>query len=80
MDVIRGTDVEVADLWRTGHFLHESGHHGDTWLKLDRLFVDGAVSSVSRPSSRTGFGDTPSMSSADRSSGAPVSASGSRTA
>ena len=40
MNVITGTDVEVANLRRTGHFLYESGHHGDTWLKLDRLFVD----------------------------------------
>lgn len=25
---------------QTGHFRYESGHHGDTWLALDRLFVD----------------------------------------
>lgn len=24
--------------WRTGHFLLESGHHGDLWLDLDGLF------------------------------------------
>lgn len=24
---------------RRGHFLLESGHHGDLWLALDRLFV-----------------------------------------
>lgn len=30
----------VVDLRRTGHFAYESGHHGDTWLDLDRLFVD----------------------------------------
>jgi orotate phosphoribosyltransferase len=24
---------------RRGHFLFESGHHGDLWLELDRLFV-----------------------------------------
>jgi orotate phosphoribosyltransferase len=24
---------------RRGHFLLESGHHGDLWLELDRLFV-----------------------------------------
>jgi orotate phosphoribosyltransferase len=23
-----------------GHFLYESGHHGDLWLELDELFVD----------------------------------------
>jgi len=23
-----------------GHFLYESGHHGDLWLDLDALFVD----------------------------------------
>jgi orotate phosphoribosyltransferase len=23
-----------------GHFLYESGHHGDLWLNLDALFVD----------------------------------------
>lgn len=40
MEVIPGTEVEIADLRRTGHFLYESGHHGDTWLDLDRLFVD----------------------------------------
>ena len=40
MDIITGTDVAVADLRRTGYFLYESGHHGDAWLELDRLFVD----------------------------------------
>lgn len=25
-----------------GHFLYESGHHGDLWLDLNRLFVDVA--------------------------------------
>ena len=32
---------EVLDLLdaRRGHFLLESGHHGDLWLELDRLFV-----------------------------------------
>jgi orotate phosphoribosyltransferase len=29
-----GTTVE------RGHFRYESGHHGDLWLDLDRLFVD----------------------------------------
>src|SRR6187551_1548179 len=24
---------------QTGHFVYESGHHGDLWLDLDRLFV-----------------------------------------
>ena len=30
--------VELLDAKR-GHFLLESGHHGDLWLALDRLFV-----------------------------------------
>ena len=32
---------EILDLLdaRRGHFLLESGHHGDLWLALDRLFV-----------------------------------------
>jgi orotate phosphoribosyltransferase len=32
---------EILDLLdaRRGHFLLESGHHGDLWLELDRLFV-----------------------------------------
>lgn len=25
---------------RRGHFVYESGHHGDLWLELDSLFVD----------------------------------------
>ncbi|WP_342236937.1 phosphoribosyltransferase family protein [Inquilinus sp. OTU3971] len=25
-----------------GHFLYESGHHGDLWLDLDSLFLDAA--------------------------------------
>ena len=33
--------LEILDLLdaRRGHFLLESGHHGDLWLELDRLFV-----------------------------------------
>ncbi len=27
----------IDDIARTGHFVFESGHHGDTWLDLDRL-------------------------------------------
>jgi orotate phosphoribosyltransferase len=30
--------VELLEA-RRGHFLLESGHHGDLWLELDRLFV-----------------------------------------
>jgi orotate phosphoribosyltransferase len=30
--------LELLDA-RRGHFLLESGHHGDLWLELDRLFV-----------------------------------------
>lgn len=40
LDVNAGTDIEVANLRRTGHYLYESGHHGDTWLDLNVLFVD----------------------------------------
>jgi orotate phosphoribosyltransferase len=29
--------VELLEV-RRGHFLLESGHHGDLWLELDRLF------------------------------------------
>lgn len=28
---------ETQGLVRTGHFVYESGHHGDTWLELDAL-------------------------------------------
>jgi orotate phosphoribosyltransferase len=28
---------------RTGHFLLESGHHGDLWLELDGLFWSNAI-------------------------------------
>lgn len=28
---------------RHGHFVLESGHHGDLWLELDRLFVEPRV-------------------------------------
>jgi orotate phosphoribosyltransferase len=30
--------LELLDA-RKGHFLYESGHHGDLWLELDRLFA-----------------------------------------
>jgi orotate phosphoribosyltransferase len=30
--------IDLLDA-RRGHFLLESGHHGDLWLELDRLFV-----------------------------------------
>jgi orotate phosphoribosyltransferase len=38
---VRTVEQEVVGLWagRTGHFLMESGHHGDTWLELDGLFI-----------------------------------------
>ena len=42
MDIVPGTGVTLRDLQREGHFRYESGHHGDTWLELDRLFVDQA--------------------------------------
>jgi orotate phosphoribosyltransferase len=40
-DEARGLEDEVLGLLeaRRGHFLLESGHHGDLWLELDRLFV-----------------------------------------
>ena len=31
--------AEAARVSR-GHFVYESGHHGDLWLNLDALFVD----------------------------------------
>jgi orotate phosphoribosyltransferase len=36
---------DVVDLLRArrGHFLLESGHHGDLWLELDALFVRPAL-------------------------------------
>jgi orotate phosphoribosyltransferase len=36
----RAVEDEVLELLeaRRGHFLLESGHHGDLWLELDRLF------------------------------------------
>jgi orotate phosphoribosyltransferase len=39
-DEARGLEDEVLGLLeaRRGHFLLESGHHGDLWLELDRLF------------------------------------------
>jgi orotate phosphoribosyltransferase len=36
---VRADDLlELLEV-RRGHFLLESGHHGDLWLELDRLFV-----------------------------------------
>ncbi|SDC14018.1 orotate phosphoribosyltransferase [Actinokineospora iranica] len=32
----------MRPLLRHGHFAFESGHHGDTWLDLDRLITDPA--------------------------------------
>ncbi|WP_436497653.1 phosphoribosyltransferase family protein [Actinokineospora sp. HUAS TT18] len=32
----------MTDLARHGHFVFESGHHGDTWLDLDALITDPA--------------------------------------
>jgi orotate phosphoribosyltransferase len=35
------TDTDrAANLLRRGHFVFESGHHGDTWLDLDLLISD----------------------------------------
>ena len=36
-----GLEDEILELLeaRRGHFLLESGHHGDLWLDLDRLFL-----------------------------------------
>jgi orotate phosphoribosyltransferase len=43
----RGKDKEIVEASvldrlgaRRGHFRYESGHHGELWLDLDRLFVD----------------------------------------
>jgi orotate phosphoribosyltransferase len=33
-------DILDAVGWSRGHFVYESGHHGDLWLNLDALFVD----------------------------------------
>jgi orotate phosphoribosyltransferase len=35
---LEGEILELLEA-RRGHFLLESGHHGDLWLELDRLFV-----------------------------------------
>lgn len=40
MDRADPTTVPLDTLRATGHYVYESGHHGDTWLDLDRLFVD----------------------------------------
>src|SRR5688500_391042 len=48
-------DDDVIDLLpaREGHFLLESGHHGDRWLDLETLCVDvAAVRDVARRLSR----------------------------
>ncbi len=34
------SDIVDAIAVSRGHFLYESGHHGDLWLDLDELFVD----------------------------------------
>lgn len=50
-----GDDDDVLDLLpaREGHFLLESGHHGDRWLDLETLCVDvAAVRDVARRLSR----------------------------
>jgi len=31
---------EARRFVRRGHFVHEAGHHGDTWLSLELLFAD----------------------------------------
>lgn len=33
----------IDALWRQGHFLLESGHHGDRWFDLDTLFLHPQV-------------------------------------
>lgn len=33
-------EIERVVAARRGHFVYESGHHGDLWLDLDPLFVD----------------------------------------
>ena len=40
MDSADRPRVAVDELRKTGHFIYESGHHGETWLELDGLFVD----------------------------------------
>lgn len=35
--MMRGVTIPLADIVLTGHFVFESGYHGDTWLELDRL-------------------------------------------
>ena len=34
------SDIERAVDTSRGHFLYESGHHGDLWLDLDALLID----------------------------------------
>lgn len=35
-------DLATSLLMRKGHFVYESGHHGDLWLELDALFLEPA--------------------------------------
>ncbi|HEY9347586.1 MAG TPA: hypothetical protein VIQ53_19840, partial [Inquilinus sp.] len=37
-----GESLREAVSATRGHFLYESGHHGDLWLDLDSLFLDAA--------------------------------------
>jgi orotate phosphoribosyltransferase len=41
-EALEGEILELLDA-RRGHFLLESGHHGDLWLELDRLFTRPAL-------------------------------------
>lgn len=44
IDELRGSgllaDSEYDQFWRRGHFVYESGDHGDMWLALDLLFAN----------------------------------------
>ena len=33
-------ELAALGLLRTGHFVYESGHHGDTWLELESLVAE----------------------------------------
>lgn len=35
-----GVTIELTNLVHTGHFVFESGYHGDTWLDLDMLLSE----------------------------------------
>ena len=46
---IKNHPLESSEIERTvleavaatsGHFVYESGHHGDLWLELDKLFIE----------------------------------------